>query len=60
MPDRETPDTSRSEFSPDVYPRLVGSDVTTSTNGGGIVNCRLNAKGGAHETFLPRKGVNRP
>lgn len=38
---------------PGIFLRLVGSGVTTRTDaGGGIVNCQLNANGGAHESFF--------
>jgi hypothetical protein len=42
-----------SAASPGVFLRLVGSGVTTRSDaGGGLVNCQLNANGGAHESFV--------
>jgi len=37
---------------PNIFLRMVASDVTSQTeNGGGLVNCQINANGGGHETF---------
>ncbi|MFC0097688.1 hypothetical protein ACFFKH_09120 [Micromonospora marina] len=44
---------------PNVFLRLVGSGVTSPTDGGGgLVNCQINANGGGHETFWFRRQAN--
>ena len=42
---------------PNVYLRLIGSGVTATTStGGGLVNCQLNANGGGNESFFLNMG----
>lgn len=37
---------------PNIYLRMVGSGVTATSGPGGLVNCQINANGGANESFF--------